>query len=81
MDIKLANGTRYINYCEWESRKQTLYNYKKNGLLKRILSHVILDSNNEALNIILKFYEGSIIFLLSYVDELKYFKNPHWKNR
>ena len=79
MDTKLQNGTRYTNYCDWEARKNVSYNYKKDGLLNKIISKVILDTNNIILRIILKYYEDSIIFLLKY--ELKYFKNPHWKNR
>lgn len=81
MDIKLPNNTRFSNYCEWENRKNTPYNYRRNGLLNKIMSHSITESNNKVLQIILSYYEKSLIFLMSYVDELKYFKNPHWKNR
>lgn len=81
MDKKQPNGTRYIKYDEWGVRKNSPYNYKKNGLVDKILSYRITHSDNEVLNILLNFYEQSIFFLLRYVDELKYFKNPHWKNR
>lgn len=81
MDTKLPNGTRYINYNEWGLRKNTPYNYKRKGLLEKILSHKIIESKNEILNLVLNYYEQSIIFLLNYTDELKHFKNPHWKNR
>lgn len=81
MDIRVKNGTRYTNYCLWESRKEVPYNYKREGLLNKIMSHVILNSDNTVLKIILNFCESSLIFLLNYVDELKHFKNPHWKNR
>lgn len=81
MDTRLPNGTRYINYCDWEVRKNTPYDYKRKGLLNKILSHKITESNNEILKLILSYYERSIIFLLNYTDELKHFKNPHWKNR
>ena len=81
MDNKLPNGTRYINYELWGNVKNKPYNYKRLGLLNKIMSHKILESNNKALKSILKYYEQSIIFLLNYTDELKHFKNPHWKNR
>ena len=81
MDIKLPNGTRFYNYDEWEKRKNSPYNYKKNGLLHKIMSHTIVETNNQVLQILLSYYEKSIIFLLNYVDILKHFKNPHWRNR
>ena len=81
MDIKHLNGTRYIKYDEWGVKKNIPYNYRKNGIVDKILSHKIVESNNEVLNLILNYYENSIIFLLNYVDILKHFKDPHWKNR
>lgn len=75
------NGYRYKEYHKWESTKQTPYNYAANGLLKHIMSHKIVESKNHILRVILTYYEKSIIFLLKYVDQLKHFKNYHWKNR
>lgn len=75
------NGYRFQNYCEWESTKQTPYDYKRNGLLQHILSRNIVSTENKVLKVILSYYEQSIIFLLKYVDRLKHFKNYHWKNR
>ena len=75
------NGYRFRNYCEWESTKQTPYNYERNGLLQHILSRNIVLTENKVLKVILSYYEQSIIFLLKYVDRLKHFKNYHWKIR
>lgn len=75
------NGTRYKDYCLWEDKKYSPYNYERNGLLKHIMSNKIVGSQNSILQFVLSYYEKSIIFLLKYVDRLKHFKNYHWKNR
>lgn len=75
------NGTQYNEYRKWGSVKVQAYDYEKDGLLQHILSNKIVASNNIILKIILRYYEKSIIMLLKYVDELKNFKNYHWKNR
>ena len=81
MDIKLPNGTRYYDYIEWENRKNIEYNYKRNGLLSKMMSRNIINSKNNILQYIIKFFEESLIFVMSYIDILKHFKNVHWKNR
>lgn len=81
MDIKLPNGTRFYNYVDWEKRKYVEYDYKRKGILSKIMSKNIVNTKNQILKFIIKFYEESLIFALSYVDILKHFKNPHWKNR
>ena len=75
------NGERYVNYKLWENTKQTPYNYEHEGLVKRIVSKPIANTDNPVLKIILQFYESSIVFVLKYIDILKNFKNVHWKNR
>ena len=76
-----ANGNRYKTYYRWEDVKNSSYNYERDGLLNRIMSNVIVNTENKTLRLILEYYERSLIFLMKYVDELKNFKNPHWKNR
>lgn len=75
------NGTRYENYSEWDSLKNNLYDYKRKGLIRHLLSKTIINTNNDTLKIMLTYFEQSIIFVLKYVDRLKHFKNYHWKNR
>lgn len=79
--IYRPNGTRYEEYKLWENTKQTPYDYKGQGLVKRIVSKPIANTDNPILQSVLKFYESSIVFLLKYVDILKHFKDVHWKNR
>lgn len=74
-------GARYNKYYMWEDRKNTPYNYERNGLLNRILSPKITKTDNTVLKIVLQYYEKSLIFLMRYTDILKNFKNIHWKNR
>ena len=76
-----TNGYRYKNYYKWESIKNEGYNYERDGLLKRIMSSRIVNTSNSTLKIILNYYETSLVFLMRYVDILKNFKNPCWKNR
>ena len=75
------NGTRYKNYHKWESTLHEVYDYENNGLLNKIMSSKITNTNNTPLKIMLSYYESSLIFLMKYVDRLKNFKNPCWKNR
>jgi hypothetical protein len=75
------NGTRFNKYYLWEDKKYISYDYARDGLLKHIMSPVILETNNPTLKILLQFVESSLIFAMKYVDILKNFKNTHWKNR
>lgn len=80
MEIR-TNGTRYIRYKTWNKTKNESYDYEKNGLLKHLMSHKIIESENGVTQFILQYFEKSMIFLMRYVDELKNFKNIHYKNR
>lgn len=75
------NATRFINYDRWESTKYMPYNYVKNGLLNRIMSSQIANTNNAIFKVLLQFVESSLFFVMKYTDILKNFKNIHWKNR
>ena len=76
-----TNGTRFKDYCLWENKKYTPYDYSRNGLLKHIMSPVILDTTNRPLKLLLNYLEASFVFAMKYVDVLKNFKNTHWRNR
>lgn len=75
------NGNRYKNFYKWEDIKQMEYDYEKQGLLKRIMSNRIVNTHNVPLKMILEYYEKSFIFIMKYIDRLKHFKDPCWKNR
>lgn len=75
------NGNRYKHYQHWENIKNAPYDYERYGLLNKIMSNRIYNTTNEALKVILSYYERSLIFVMKYVDRLKHFKNPYWKNR
>lgn len=75
------NGTKYKAYTLWEHLKNNPYDYENNGLVKRIVSKPLANTDNPTLQVILKFYEASIVFTLKYIDILKNFKNIHWVNR
>lgn len=55
------------------------FDYKKHGLLKQMLPKVITNTKNSTTKLVLEFVEHAMIFLISYVDELKNFKNPHFR--
>ena len=75
------NGNRYKHYQHWENVNNAPYDYERYGLLNKIMSNRIYNTTNEALKVILSYYERSLIFVMKYVDRLKHFKNPYWKNR
>lgn len=75
------NGTRFLEYRQWENCKHRPYDYGKDGLLKYIMSPVILNTTNPALKTLLQYVETSLMFVMKYTDILKNFKNIHWKNR
>lgn len=81
MKTILPNGTRYINYTEWDQTLNSNYDYARYGLLKHIMSKTITNTDNSITKLFLFFYEESIIFIMKYVDRLKHFKDIHWKNR
>ena len=76
------NLKRYSKKNAWEEVKNAPYDYENNGLLNKIMSHKIVESKNFILkNIILKYFENSLVFIMKYTDVLKNFKNYHWQNR
>ena len=79
--ITRTNGERYINYKKWSKTANLNYDYESNGILTNIMSKRIIDTTNPILQFILGIVEKSLIFVLKYVDELKNFKNFHYKNR
>ena len=80
MEVR-GNGTRFLNYDKWEYRQNTPYNYRKEGLLIRIMSPSIVNTTNPMLKVIIQFVESSLVFLMKYVDILKNFKNIYYTNR
>jgi hypothetical protein len=76
-----ANGHRFNEYHLWEDIKYKSYDYAREGLLKHIMSPVIVNTTNNALKILLQYIESSLIFVMKYTDMLKNFKNIHWRNR
>lgn len=80
MEIR-NNGTRFLEYRRWENIKHASYDYAKDGLLRYIMSPVIVNTNNPALKFLLQYVEVSLMFAMKYTDVLKNFKNIHWKNR
>ena len=45
------------------------------------MSPTIVNTTNPILKQLLNYVETSLIFVMKYIDILKNFKNPHWKNR
>lgn len=72
-------GTRYKGIHKYDIIKHQPYDYRANGLLNKILPTVITNTTNKTTRLVLEFVESVQLFLLGYVDELKHFKNTHWK--
>ena len=75
------NGQRFETYKAWENVYAPEYDYANEGIVKRILSKPIAESQNPILKLALNIYESCIVFMLKSIDILKNFKNIHWKNR
>lgn len=83
MEIR-TNGTQYKRYKQMEKVFNESYDYENKGLLKHLMSRRIIESEGAkkgVLKYILEYFEKSMIFLMKYTDELKNFKNIHYKNR
>lgn len=74
-----APGTKYSNIHQHDIIKHQPFDYRKEGLLKQIMPKVIINTKNETTRLVLDFVEQVMLFLISYVDELKYFKDPNRK--
>lgn len=72
-------GTRYEYLESYNVTKHKPYNYKRYGLLNKLFPKVIYETKNKSTKTVLDFLEQMTIFLLKYVDILKYFKNPCFK--
>lgn len=72
-------GTKYQNSGQHDMVMHKPFDYKKHGLLKQMLPKVITNTKNSTTKLVLEFVEHAMIFLISYVDELKNFKNPHFR--
>lgn len=78
---KRTNGTRFARFDKWGLPDNKEYDYMNEGIIQYMFSARIVYSKNKTLRTILGFFEKSVFFLLKYVDELKYFKDYHRKNR
>ena len=74
------NGHRFLNNYKWEELKHQPYNYAREGLIKYLISHKIVETNNPVLKFVLDYYESSIVYFFKAADILKNFHNFNWKN-
>lgn len=75
------NGHRFTSCSLYESRLHEPYDYARDGLANKTLSHKIVETTNPLLQSILSYYEYALVFMLKFGDNLKQFKNFNWKNR
>lgn len=76
-----SNNTRFSNYYLYEYKKHQPYDYKNNGLMKRIIPAKVYNTTNPILKWFLGVLDTSLIFNMKYIDKLKHFKNYTNKNR
>ena len=76
-----TNGQHYYNYCKWERKKHSPYDYERNGLLNKLLSHKIVESENHALQYLLNYIEKSFVILMKYTERMQNFKHYAYSNR
>lgn len=68
-------GTRFVHLHDCDTGKHKPYDYRKEGLLIRVMSPTIVNTVNRTTQLVLKFVETTFIELMEYVDELRHFKN------
>ena len=80
--MKVRSNGFHQEYLRFYDRKlHAPYDYKHEGLNKRIMSHKIYNTKNPILKTVLDIYEKNIVFILNYVDILQNIFNYNWKNR
>lgn len=79
--IAYPNGTRYLYTDLYEDSLNKPYDYRRNGLLKHLMSSKIVETKNTITRYILSTFENSIVMVLKLTDVLANFKNPYFKNR
>lgn len=71
--------TRYSHYKDlgyaWDQR----YDYRRKGLINKLLPPIIVNTKNKATHAVLRFLDGLFCWLLDYVDQLRNFKNWNYR--
>lgn len=73
-------GERSAGYYRY-TKGPIEYDYEHRGLMSRIMSHVITDSNSKHVQGMIGAIENSLIFVMKYIGVLKNFKNYTHYNR
>lgn len=63
----------------YESVRHRGYDYRRNGLLVKLLPRIVTQTENEYTKNILRSIDYIFIWLMDYIDYLKNFKNPNYK--
>ena len=79
--IQNPNGEHYKQYVYWDKKLHQPYDYKRYGLMNKIISHKLWNTKNPFLKYIIKFIEKSMIYALQEADMLKNFFNYNYWNR
>jgi hypothetical protein len=80
MKVYPNNQKRY-DYIKWESKKNQPYDYQRNGFLQHVMSHRIVETQNEALKHLLNYIEKTFIMLMKFTQRMQNFKNYAYTNR
>lgn len=75
------NGYHYYSYKQWEHTLHQPYDYKHEGLLKRLMSRKISQTDNPILKSMLGIVESACVFCLQYIGILNNFHNYNKYNR
>lgn len=71
-------GHHYNVLKNYEFRRHQPYDYRKKGILNRLISPVIMNTKNTTTRMVIQFVETVAQFLVEYVGELRNFKNPYY---
>ena len=75
------NDYKYRNMKDRETLLHQPYDFRHDGLLKRLVSKRIANTTNPILKDILNYVETNLIMMMDYADVLENFYNWNHKNR
>lgn len=72
-------GSHFNIYKSYEFRRHLPYDYKRNGIINKMISPIIYNTKNKTTKMLVDFIEAFAQFFTEYVGDLKNFKNFYYR--
>lgn len=79
--IVYKNGKKYDSMKMHNVTLHTAYDYERHGLINRLISSSIYNTDNNITRMMIDVVEKNFIFVMKYIDILMNFTNIYNKNR